>query len=201
MRAPPGGRAPRDPKAAGCERRSRTSEPGAYRQDQQAVLGLGPGFEPLEAPPVEQGGRADVAAGAAAEELEEQAPRTGAGTQARAKILSAGAGADACHALIESLTRRDLAKPSQDSAPTLLVTELWGLGDLALAVPFLRAASRPRRVVLVAKPHAAPILARFAPGGRARPSCRPLDGVPRESTGSTAGPGASSAARSAASGG
>jgi ADP-heptose:LPS heptosyltransferase len=45
----------------------------------------------------------------------------------------------------------------------LLVTELWGLGDLALAVPFLRAASEVSTVVLVAKPHAAPILARFAP--------------------------------------
>jgi len=41
---------------------------------------------------------------------------------------------------------------------------LWGLGDLALAVPFLRAAGKSMRVTLVAKPHAAPILARFAPG-------------------------------------
>jgi ADP-heptose:LPS heptosyltransferase len=56
-----------------------------------------------------------------------------------------------------------LAKPSQDSAPTLLVTELWGLGDLALAVPFLRAAAAAKRVTLAAKPHAAPIIARFAP--------------------------------------
>jgi heptosyltransferase-2 len=44
------------------------------------------------------------------------------------------------------------------------VTELWGLGDLALAVPFLRAAAAAGRVVLLAKPHAAPIVARFAPG-------------------------------------
>ncbi len=58
---------------------------------------------------------------------------------------------------------KELAKPSQDSAPTLLVTELWGLGDLALAVPFLRAAAATRRVTLVAKPHAAPIVARFVP--------------------------------------
>ncbi len=42
--------------------------------------------------------------------------------------------------------------------------ELWGLGDLALAVPFLRAAAAAGRVVLLAKPHAAPIVARFAPG-------------------------------------
>jgi len=44
------------------------------------------------------------------------------------------------------------------------VTELWGLGDLALAVPFLRAGAAAGRVVLLAKPHAAPIVARFAPG-------------------------------------
>jgi heptosyltransferase-2 len=56
-----------------------------------------------------------------------------------------------------------LAKTSQDSESTLLVTELWGLGDLALAVPFLRAASDRGPVVLLAKPHAAPIVARFAP--------------------------------------
>ena len=56
-----------------------------------------------------------------------------------------------------------MAKPSQDSAPTLLVTELWGLGDLALSIPFLRAAAGKAHVVLVAKPHAAPLIARFAP--------------------------------------
>ena len=44
------------------------------------------------------------------------------------------------------------------------MTELWGLGDLALAVPFLRATAAAGRVVLLAKPHAAPIVARFAPG-------------------------------------
>jgi heptosyltransferase-2 len=43
------------------------------------------------------------------------------------------------------------------------VAELWGLGDLALAVPFLRAAARHARVTLLAKPHAAPLLRRFAP--------------------------------------
>src|SRR5687767_622665 len=45
----------------------------------------------------------------------------------------------------------------------MLVLELWGLGDLALAMPFLRAASSRARVSLLAKPHAAPLLARFAP--------------------------------------
>jgi ADP-heptose:LPS heptosyltransferase len=66
-----------------------------------------------------------------------------------------------------------LAKPSQDSAPTLLVTELWGLGDLALAIPFLRAASLSQRVTLVAKPHAAPLLSRFAPGVELAPFVAP----------------------------
>ena len=57
-----------------------------------------------------------------------------------------------------------MAKPSQDSAPPrLLVTELWGIGDLALALPFLRRAAGHARVTLLAKPHAAPLLARFAP--------------------------------------
>lgn len=58
-----------------------------------------------------------------------------------------------------------MAKPSPDSAPALrlLVLELWGLGDLALALPFLRAASTHARVTLLAKPFAAPLLARLAP--------------------------------------
>jgi heptosyltransferase-2 len=58
-----------------------------------------------------------------------------------------------------------LAKPSPnpDPQPRLLVLELWGLGDLALALPFLRAAASHAQVTLVAKPHAAPLLTRFAP--------------------------------------
>jgi len=47
--------------------------------------------------------------------------------------------------------------------PALLVVELWGLGDVALAIPFLRAASRHAAATLLAKPHAGPLLARFAP--------------------------------------
>jgi len=47
--------------------------------------------------------------------------------------------------------------------PTLLVTEVWGLGDVALAVPFLRAASERYQVTLLAKPHAAQVLRRLAP--------------------------------------
>ena len=41
--------------------------------------------------------------------------------------------------------------------------ELWGLGDVALAIPFVRAVSASLPVTLVAKPHAAALLQRFAP--------------------------------------
>lgn len=43
------------------------------------------------------------------------------------------------------------------------MVELWGLGDLALALPFLRTAARHGPVTLLAKPQAAPLLRRFAP--------------------------------------
>jgi hypothetical protein len=58
-----------------------------------------------------------------------------------------------------------LAKPSPDSPPLprLLAIELWGLGDLALSLPFLRVAALHTRVTLLAAPLAAPLLARFAP--------------------------------------
>jgi len=38
--------------------------------------------------------------------------------------------------------------------PKLLIVELWGLGDLAIATPFLRAASEKFDVTVLAKPHA-----------------------------------------------
>ncbi len=64
-----------------------------------------------------------------------------------------------------------MAKPSPSSNSAhpsalpshLLAVELWGLGDLALAIPFLRAAAARHHVTLVAAPHAAPLLNRFAP--------------------------------------
>lgn len=45
----------------------------------------------------------------------------------------------------------------------MLVLELWGLGDVALAIPFLRTASQHSEVRLLAKAHAEPVLRRFAP--------------------------------------
>lgn len=45
--------------------------------------------------------------------------------------------------------------------PTLLVVELWGLGDLVIATPFLQAASEKYAVTLLAKPYARDLQARF----------------------------------------
>lgn len=55
----------------------------------------------------------------------------------------------------------------------LLAAELWGLGDVALALPFLREASRHARVTLLAKPHAGPLLRRFAPEVKLVPMVAP----------------------------
>jgi len=43
-----------------------------------------------------------------------------------------------------------------------LVLELWGLGDVLLTLPFLRAAAQVHAVTVLAKPAFAPILERFA---------------------------------------
>ena len=45
--------------------------------------------------------------------------------------------------------------------PKLLVVELWGLGDLVIATPFLQAASKKYSVTLLAKPYAKDLQARF----------------------------------------
>jgi ADP-heptose:LPS heptosyltransferase len=50
--------------------------------------------------------------------------------------------------------------------PKLLVVELWGLGDLVIATPFLRAASERYEVTLLAKPYALQLQARLWPGVR-----------------------------------
>lgn len=49
------------------------------------------------------------------------------------------------------------------SRPALLVLELWGLGDLALSVPFLQEAARHARVTVVVKPQWEPLLETFCP--------------------------------------
>lgn len=52
--------------------------------------------------------------------------------------------------------------------PKLLVVELWGLGDLVIATPFLQAASRKFDVTLLAKPYALDLQPRFWPEVRVR---------------------------------
>lgn len=69
----------------------------------------------------------------------------------------------ACHGVEPNLNCAHVGKPTPESRPRLLVTELWGLGDVALALPFLRTASSHADVTLVAKRHAAPLLQHFAP--------------------------------------
>jgi ADP-heptose:LPS heptosyltransferase len=48
--------------------------------------------------------------------------------------------------------------------PKLLIVELWGLGDLAIATPFLRAATEKFEVTLLAKPYTLELQPRFWPG-------------------------------------
>jgi ADP-heptose:LPS heptosyltransferase len=57
--------------------------------------------------------------------------------------------------------------------PKLLVIELWGLGDLIIATPFLRAASQRYEVTLVAKPYAVDLQRRFWPEVRVMPFIAP----------------------------
>ena len=53
--------------------------------------------------------------------------------------------------------------------PKLLILELWGLGDLTIATPFLREATAHYEVHLLAKPFARPLQERFWPGIRIVP--------------------------------
>jgi ADP-heptose:LPS heptosyltransferase len=57
--------------------------------------------------------------------------------------------------------------------PKLLVVELWGVGDLAIATPFLRAAAERFEVTLLAKPHALELQPRFWPKVRVIPFVAP----------------------------
>jgi ADP-heptose:LPS heptosyltransferase len=51
--------------------------------------------------------------------------------------------------------------------PKLLIVELWGLGDLVIATPFLRAVAERFEVTLLAKPFALDLRARLWPGVKA----------------------------------
>lgn len=57
--------------------------------------------------------------------------------------------------------------------PKLLIVELWGLGDLVIATPFLQAATRKFDVTLVARPYAQGLRDRFWPEARVIPFVAP----------------------------
>ncbi len=57
--------------------------------------------------------------------------------------------------------------------PTLLVVELWGMGDLVIATPFLQEASKAYSVTLLAKPYAFDLQRRFWPEVRVVPFIAP----------------------------
>ena len=57
--------------------------------------------------------------------------------------------------------------------PKLLILELWGLGDLVIATPFIRAAADKFSVTLLAKPFATEMAQRFWPGVEVVPFTAP----------------------------
>jgi heptosyltransferase-2 len=62
---------------------------------------------------------------------------------------------------INAAARPGVDRPPPAVKPKLLVVELWGLGDLVIATPFLQAASQRFAVTLLAKPYAADLQKRF----------------------------------------
>jgi len=64
-------------------------------------------------------------------------------------------------------------RPPAAVRPKLLVVELWGLGDLVIATPFLQAASQRFRVTLLAKPYALELQKRLWPGVNVVPFVAP----------------------------
>ncbi|MBU6409961.1 MAG: glycosyltransferase family 9 protein [Verrucomicrobia bacterium] len=66
-----------------------------------------------------------------------------------------------------------MEKTPHQPKPGLLVIELWGVGDLAMATPFLRAAAERFEVTLLAKPMAADLQPRLWPGVTVMPFMAP----------------------------
>lgn len=66
-----------------------------------------------------------------------------------------------------------VVSPEQPSKPKMLVLELWGLGDLSIATPFLRAACEKFQVTLLAKPHALGLQKEFWPDVKVIPFTAP----------------------------
>lgn len=57
--------------------------------------------------------------------------------------------------------------------PRLLIIELWGLGDLVIATPFIRAAAQKYDVTVVAKPYAKDLQSRLWPEAKVLPFVAP----------------------------
>lgn len=57
--------------------------------------------------------------------------------------------------------------------PKLLIVELWGLGDLVIGTPFMRAAVQKYDVTLLAKPYAVQLQQRLWPGVQVAPFVAP----------------------------
>ncbi len=72
-----------------------------------------------------------------------------------------------------TLPNPEFRQPVSVVKPKLLVVELWGLGDLAIATPFLRAASEKFDVTLLAKPFALDLQAHFWSAVRVIPFTAP----------------------------
>ena len=64
--------------------------------------------------------------------------------------------------------------------PKLLIVELWGLGDLVIATPFLRAVAERFEVTLLAKPFALDVQPRLWPGVRVVPFVAPWTAFKRK---------------------
>lgn len=76
--------------------------------------------------------------------------------------------------MIASVERDTVRTGSSPVAkPKLLVVELWGMGDLVIATPFLQAASQKYAVTLLAKPYASDLQQRFWPEVRVVPFIAP----------------------------
>jgi len=63
--------------------------------------------------------------------------------------------------------------PPSSKKPQLLIVELWGLGDLVIATPFLRAALQKFNITVVAKPYAKELQSRLWPGASVIPFVAP----------------------------
>jgi len=67
----------------------------------------------------------------------------------------------------------DVSVYAKSDKPKLLVIELWGLGDLAIATAFLKGACEKYDVTLIAKPHAVEIQPYFWPAVKVIPFTAP----------------------------